>query len=132
MGAHRGPGSDEVWERARTVRDEGTPTHTLTSYYRPEHVDGTPLVDDTPGTANPGGGFAVLTAQGLEPHHMTETIRSRMPTPDERTKLELPAGEPVMVLHRTTYTESGTPVEFARGIHAASRFSWTYSFELPE
>lgn len=29
-----------------------------------------------------------------------------------------------MVLHRTTYTAQDVAVEFARGIHRASRFSW--------
>lgn len=121
-----------VYERARLVKDAGTPTHTLTSYYRPEHVEGTPIVDPKPGTATPGGGFAVLTLQGLEPDHMTETFHARMPTPQELADLELPAGEPVMVLHRTTFTADDVPVEFARGIHAASRFSWSYSFQLPD
>lgn len=122
-----------VYERARLVRDEEqVPTHTLTSYYRPEHIEGTPLVDPKPGPATPGGGFAVLTLQGYEPHYMTETFLARMPTPDELGKLEMPAGEPVMVLHRTTFTEAGVPVEFARGIHRSSRFSWTYTFPLPE
>ena len=121
-----------VYERARLIKDADIPTHTLTSYYRPEHVEGTPIVDPKPGTATPGGGFAVLTMQGLEPDHMTETFHARMPTPEELAELELPAGEPVVELHRTTYTASDVPVEFARGIHAASRFSWTYSFKLPD
>lgn len=121
-----------VFERARLVKQEGTPTHTLTSYYRPEHVDGTPIVDPTPGTATPGGGFAVLTLQGLEPDHMTETFFARMPTPTEADQLEIPPGEPVMILHRTTYTADDVAVEFARGVHRASRFSWTYSFKLPD
>lgn len=121
-----------VYERARLVKDADVPTHTLTSYYRPEHVEGTPIVDPKPGTATPGGGFAVLTMQGLEPDHMTETFHARMPTPDEIAELELPAGEPVVVLYRTTFTAHDVPVEFARGIHAASRFSWSYSFQLPD
>ncbi|TMK46778.1 MAG: UTRA domain-containing protein, partial [Actinobacteria bacterium] len=121
-----------VYERARLVKEGPTPTHTLTSYYLPEHVEGTPLVDPTPGPAGPGGGFAVLTIQGLEPHRMTETFFARMPTPDEMVLLELPAGQPVMVLERRTYTSDGRIVEYARGIHSASRFSWTYSFEIPE
>ncbi|MEU0794816.1 GntR family transcriptional regulator [Amycolatopsis sp. NPDC005961] len=125
------PGSP-VYERARLVKQDGHPTHTLTSYYRPEHVENTPIVDPKPGTATPGGGFAVLTLQGLEPDSMTETFHSRMPTPEEIDELELPAGEPVMILERTTRTADGTPVEFARGVHAASRFAWSYTFEIPE
>lgn len=125
------PGS-EVYARARLVRHEGHPTHTLTSYYRTEDVEGTPLVDPTPGPAGRGGGFAVLTLQGLEPDQITETLTARMPTPDESAMLALPAGEPVMVLQRTTRTRDGRVVEYAEGVHAASRFAWTYTFTMPD
>ncbi|MPZ01001.1 MAG: UTRA domain-containing protein [Actinophytocola sp.] len=121
-----------VYERARLVKQDGRPTHTLTSYYRPEHVKNTPIADPKPGTATPGGGFAVLTLQGLEPDHITESFYARMPTPEEIDQLELPAGEPVMILNRTTFTSENVPVEFAYGVHAASRFAWTYTFQIPD
>ncbi len=121
-----------VYERARLIREGRTPTHTLTSYYLPEHVAGTPLVDPRPDPAGPGGGFAVLALQGLEPHHVTETIFARMPTPEEVSQLHLPAGEPVMVLKRRTYTADNQLVEFARGVHVARRFEWSYTFTLPD
>jgi GntR family transcriptional regulator len=70
--------------------------------------------------------------QGLEPDTMTETFHSRMPTPDEMELLELTAGEPVMILHRRTMTNEGRVVEFARGVHAATRFAWSYTFTIPE
>ncbi len=123
---------DPVIERARLVKEDGTPTHTLTSYYRAADVEGTPLADPTPGPAGPGGGFQVLTLAGLEPHRMSETFHARMPTPTELLSLPLPAGEPVVILRRTTYTSDGRPVEFARGTHAGSRFTWTYEFDLPD
>ncbi|MCT9933182.1 GntR family transcriptional regulator [Planotetraspora sp. A-T 1434] len=126
------PEGSPVYERARLVKEGDAPTHTLTSYYRPEDVEGTPLVDPTPGPAGHGGGFAVLTLQGLEPDSITETIYARMPTPDEVAVLRLPAGEPVMVLHRRTVTRDGRLVEFARGIHAAARFAWSYTFKIPD
>lgn len=126
------PEGAPVYERARLVKDGATPTHTLTSYYRPEDVEGTPIVDPTPGPAGRGGGFAVLTLQGLEPDAMTETLYARMPSPDEAEQLQLPAGEPVMVLTRTTSTREGRVVEFARGVHAASHFKWSYSFKIPD
>ncbi|UUV28008.1 UTRA domain-containing protein [Amycolatopsis roodepoortensis] len=96
-----------------TTKDAGKPTHVLTSYYRPADVEGTPIVDPTPGPAGRGGGFLVLTLQGLEPDTMTETFYAQTPTPAEAEQLELPAGEPVMVLQRRTYTEDGRVVEFA-------------------
>ncbi|MFI9641094.1 UTRA domain-containing protein [Micromonospora sp. NPDC051925] len=114
------------------VKEADLPTHTLTSYYRPEDVEGTSLVDPTPGPAGRGGGFAILTGRGLEPDTITESARARMPTPEETQLLQLPAGEPVMVLHRTTFTHDGRPVEFARGVHAASRFTWSYTFKIPD
>lgn len=123
---------DPVIERARLVRDAGAPTHSLTSYYRAADVEGTPLADPTPGPAGQGGGFRVLTDAGLEPHHMREALQARMPTPDELDHLALPAGEPVVLLRRITYTQEGRPVEFARGVHASSRFTWTYDFDLPD
>lgn len=126
------PNGAQVYERARLVKEGDSPTHTLTSYYRPEDVQGTPLVDPTPGPAGRGGGFAVLTLQGLEPDSMTETIHSRMPTPDESEMLALPAGEPVMILQRRTFTREGRLIEFARGVHAASRFAWSYTFKIPD
>ncbi len=43
-----------------------------------------------------------------------------------------PPGEPVVELHRTTSTASGTVVEFAIGVHAASRFAWEYDFKVPD
>ena len=74
----------------------------------------------------------MLPLQGLEPDHISETVQARMPTPQELAELELSAGEPVVELRRTTYTVDGLAVEFARGIHVASRFSWSYSFKLPD
>lgn len=35
-------------------------------------------------------------------------------------------------LHRTTYMADGTVVEFAVGVHAASRFAWLYDFKVPD
>ncbi|AXX29415.1 regulator [Actinosynnema pretiosum subsp. pretiosum] len=121
-----------VYERARLISDEETPTHTLTSYYNPLHVEGTPLIDPKSGPATPGGGFAVLMLQGYEPDRITESVRSRMPLPEEVEKLKLPPGEPVMILTRRTFTKDGTPIEFAYGVHAASRFEWSYSFQIPD
>ncbi|MGW1589273.1 GntR family transcriptional regulator [Streptomyces sp. NPDC002386] len=130
--AHGLPEGADVYARARLVKEGDQPTHTLTSYYRPEHVEGTRLVDPTPGPAGRGGGFRVLYDAGYEIDHMKEELFARAPTPDEAKLLQLPPGEPVVELHRTTYTASGTVVEFAIGVHAASRFAWEYDFKVPD
>ncbi|WP_084464357.1 UTRA domain-containing protein [Microtetraspora fusca] len=68
----------------------------------------------------------------MEPDVITETLCARMPKPEEVEQLQLPSGEPVMVLTRTTSTREGRVVEFARGVHAASRFAWSYTFKIPD
>ncbi|MFJ9550750.1 GntR family transcriptional regulator [Streptomyces erythrochromogenes] len=130
--AHGLPVGARLYARARLVKEGEQPTHTLTSYYRPEHVEGTRIVDPTPGPAGRGGGFRVLYDAGYEIDHMKERIFARVPTADEVKLLKLPTGEPVVELHRTTYTADGTVVEFAIGIHAASRFAWEYEFKVPD
>jgi DNA-binding GntR family transcriptional regulator len=130
--AHGLPEGAEVYARARLVKEGNQPTHTLTSYYRPEHVEGTRIVDPTPGPAGRGGGFRVLYDAGYEIDHMKEELFARAPTSDEVKVLQLPPGEPVVELHRTTYTASDTVVEFAIGVHAASRFAWEYEFKVPD
>jgi len=122
----------DVYARARLVKEGGRPTHTLTSYYRPEHVEGTQLVDPAPGPAGRGGGFRVLYDAGYEIDHMREELRARAATPEEVAQLRLAPGEWVVELHRTAYTEDGTAVEFAVGVHAATRFAWTYDFKVPD
>ncbi|MEU9745255.1 GntR family transcriptional regulator [Streptomyces niveus] len=130
--AHGLPEGAEVYARARLVKEGDQPTHSLTSYYRPEHVEGTRLVDPTPGPAGRGGGYRVLLDAGYEIDHMKEVLFARAPTADEVKLLQLPTGEPVVELHRTTCTASGTVVEFAIGVHAASRFAWEYDFKVPD
>ncbi|MEV3954798.1 UTRA domain-containing protein [Streptomyces albogriseolus] len=130
--AHGLPEGTEVYARARVVKEGSQPTHTLTSYYRPEHVEGTRIVDPTPGPAGRGGGFRVLYDAGYEIDHMQETLFARVPTADEVQLLQLAPGEWVVELHRTTYTADGTVVEFAIGVHAATRFAWTYDFKVPD
>ncbi|MGW8744594.1 GntR family transcriptional regulator [Streptomyces sp. NPDC055794] len=130
--AHGLPEGAEVYARARVVKEGSQPTHTLTSFYRPEHVEGTRIVDPSPGPAGRGGGFRVMYDAGYEIDHMQETLFARVPTADEAQLLQLAPAEWVVELHRTTYTADGTVVEFAIGVHAATRFAWTYDFQVPD
>lgn len=74
----------------------------------------------------------MLYDAGYEIDHMKERIFARAATVEDVQLLQLPPGEPVVELHRTTWTADGTVVEFAIGIHAASRFAWEYDFEVPD
>ncbi|CAM5284826.1 hypothetical protein SVIOM342S_02649 [Streptomyces violaceorubidus] len=70
--------------------------------------------------------------RGLRDRSHAGGIFARAPKADEVSLLQLPPGEPVVELHRTTYTADGTVVEFAIGVHAASRFAWEYDFKVPD
>ncbi|MDP9870482.1 MULTISPECIES: GntR family transcriptional regulator [Streptosporangium] len=122
----------QVYERARVMTRGGVPTHTMASYYRQEDVEGTSIVDSRPGIAGRGGGFAVLAERGFDPNEITEDLSARMPTTEEALLLELPAGEPVVEVRRTTRTVDGRVIEYARGVHAASRFTWSYTYPIPD
>jgi GntR family transcriptional regulator len=74
----------------------------------------------------------VLYDAGYEIDHMREGIFARTPSAAESKLLQLPAGEWVVELHRTTYTADDTVVEFAIGVHAATRFAWAYDFKVPD
>lgn len=73
--------------------------------------------------------LARLVKEGEQPTH---TLTGAAAVSDEAKLLQLPSGEPVVELHRTTCTASGTVVEFAIGVHAASRFAWEYDFKVPD
>jgi hypothetical protein len=113
VAAHGLPAGTPLYARARLVKEGEQPTHTLTPVGR-------------------GGGFWVLYDAGNEIDSMKEEIFARVPTADEVKLLQLPPGEPVVELYRMTYTADGTVVEFAIGVHAASRFAWEYDFKFPD
>lgn len=121
-----------IYKRDRTMTRDGQPTHTMASYYRREDVEGTAITDPRPGIAGAGGGFAILAEHGLAPDEITEEVFARMPTVDEMVNLELPPGEPVVEQHRVVRTADGRVIEYARGVHPASRFVWSYTFKIPD
>lgn len=126
------PKGTPVVERARMIYRNGRVTHTVASYYRQEHVVGTPIMDDRPGIAGNGGGFAVLAERGLEPHEITEETSARMPTSEEALILGILQSDPILEMHRVARTREGRPVEYARGVYIAHRFKLRYTFLIPD
>ncbi|MER5888372.1 GntR family transcriptional regulator [Streptomyces sp. NPDC001941] len=126
------PEGAEVYAHTRLVKEDDQPTHTLTGYYRPEHVEGTRIAAPTPGPATRDGGFRVLYDAGYEVDRMREELFARVAKAEEAELLRLLPGEWVVELHRSAFTADGTLVEFAVGVHAATRFAWAYDFEVPD
>lgn len=124
---------EDVVRRARVIRDaRGTVTHTLVSYYPHRIAKGTLLMSEEQGPAGRGGAFRVLTDLGYAPHSINERLHARLPDGDEAQALEMGIGEPIVEMRRRTYDGGGVPVEYAIGLHRASRFQWNYTFPVPD
>lgn len=124
---------EDVVRRARVIRDaRGTVTHTLVSYYPHRIAKGTLLMSEEQGPAGRGGAFRVLTDLGYEPHSINERLHARLPDGHEAQVLEMGIGEPIVEMRRRTDDGGGVPLEYAIGLHRASRFQWNYTFEIPE
>jgi len=72
--------------------------------------------------------YARLEESGHELGHFTEEVTARMPTADERRRLELAEGVPVLVVVRTAYDTGGQPVEICDTIKAAPAYVLEYDF----
>jgi GntR family transcriptional regulator len=72
------------------------------------------------------GLYQLMRAAGVGLHLASQTIGARGATGAEARLLQGHEGEPLLTMERTTYNESGQPVELADHIYRAS----LYSFEI--
>jgi GntR family transcriptional regulator len=102
------------------------------SYYPFDLVRDTPVADP----ANepwPGGNLAQLATLGIFVTSVEETVRSRMPTPDERRVLNIADGVPVLTVARRMLTGpegERQPVEAANIIIPAHNTALDYTINL--
>lgn len=118
------PGSDVV-VRSRRYLANGRPIEVATSYVPVEFAAGTAIEQEDTG---PGGLYARLEDAGHTLDRFTEQVGARMPTPDERRRLDLGAGIPVLLVLRTAYDVSATAVEVCDTIKAAPAYQLEYDF----
>ncbi|MFC9636157.1 GntR family transcriptional regulator [Streptomyces mirabilis] len=92
----------------RLLTDPATGTRAMHRRLIPfEVAEGTPLVEAP--DARPAAAYEVLTQAG---HKLwwSETVRARMPLPDERTALQLPDATPILHLARVTHGTDDRPL----------------------
>lgn len=116
---------DEVVIRSRRYLADGRPIETAISYLPVSIAQGTPIVNANPG---PGGIYARLEETGHVLDRFVEEVTARMPTADERRRLELPDGVPVLVVLRTAFDTAGVPVEVCDTTKAAPAYVLEYDF----
>lgn len=97
--------------RRRLMRADGVAVELTDSYYPPTIARGTQLAEHR---KIRGGAPTLLASLGHPPGRVEEDVEVRLATAAECAALEAPAGEPVMVLSRTTVSQDDQPIEVSR------------------
>lgn len=109
------PASEPVLERRLVFHVDDRPEQVITSYLPADLVRGTPVADPDR-EPWPGGTIAQLASLGVTVAAIEESVRSRMPTPEEASTLRLAPGVPLLVVTRRTIADDGRAVEVAADI----------------
>ncbi|MEU3665776.1 GntR family transcriptional regulator [Streptomyces virginiae] len=104
-------GGEPAVVRRRLMRANGMVVELADSYYPPCIARGTHLAERR---KIRGGAPTLLANLGHRPGRVEEDVEVRLATPGECAALEAPAGEPVMVLSRTTVSQDDQPIEVSR------------------
>lgn len=115
----------DVVVRSRRYLADGAPIETAVSYVPADLAAGTRIADQDTG---PGGIYARLEDAGHELARFTEEVSARMPTTEERRRLRLTPGIPVLRVLRTAYDVDGRPVEVCDTVKAAPAYVLEYEF----
>ncbi|HVM13928.1 MAG TPA: GntR family transcriptional regulator [Egibacteraceae bacterium] len=116
---------DDVVIRSRRYLADGAPIETAVSYIPATLATGTRIIEHDTG---PGGIYARLEEAGHELGRFVEEVSARMPTADERRRLRLAPGTPVLTVLRTAYDADGRPVEVCDTVKAAPAYVLEYDF----
>jgi GntR family transcriptional regulator len=125
---------DTVLERRFVFYIDDRPEQISTSYLPLDLVRGTPVADPDNEPWS-GGTIAQLASLGQTVTRVEESVRSRMPTPDEASTLRLGSGVPVLVITRRMLAggDRDRPVEAAVDILLpADRVILEYRMDLAE
>ncbi|BDX30300.1 GntR family transcriptional regulator [Mycobacterium antarcticum] len=116
---------DDVIVRSRRYLANDRPVETAISYIPAEFAQGTKIEQVDTG---PGGIYARLEEAGHKLARFTEEVGARMPSPEERRALQLPAGAPVLTVVRTAYDTNDVAVEVCDTVKVASAYLLEYDF----
>lgn len=119
------PARAKVLARRRRYLLDEQPVELADSYVPSALARGTAIEERHTG---PGGIYGRLEESGHELAEFTEEVGARMPTPEERRRLRLPEGTPVLTVRRVAYDTSGARVEMTDTVKAAPSYLLEYRF----
>ncbi|HEX3785762.1 MAG TPA: GntR family transcriptional regulator [Pseudonocardiaceae bacterium] len=114
----------ELTIRDRVMKADGMVVQLAVSSFPRSVTRGTAVEQMDTG---PGGAYARLEEAGHTLTRFEETVGTRMPTPEERTKLGLSDGVPVFTLTRIAFEVSG-PVEVNDMVMSGSAYQLVYDW----
>jgi len=112
--------------RRRHMLADHTPVQLATSWLPMDLAAGTPIAEVDTG---PGGIYSRLADLGHGPAEFTETIRLRLPDPDERTVLRMDVEQRVYAIRRTAADADGRIVEVNDMVLPAHQWELVYTWE---
>ena len=116
----------DVVIRHRRYLASGEPLELATSYIPWVLAKGTAIAKRDTG---PGGIYARLEERGHVIADFEEQITARMPTPEERSQLQIPEGVPVFRIIRRAFDADRKVLELCDTIMPADRYVLTYPFQ---
>jgi DNA-binding GntR family transcriptional regulator len=72
------------------------------------------------------GLYRLMRAAGITLHSARQSVGARAATAEEGERLAEPAGAPLLTMQRTTFDDTGRPVEFGSHTYRASRYSFEF------
>lgn len=119
------PARGRVIARRRRYLMDGQPVELAASYVPLSIAKGTAIEEADTG---PGGIYARIEEAGHALAEFSEEVAARMPSPEERRRLRLPAGTPVLTVRRIAFDSNGSPVELTDTVKAAPSYVLEYRF----
>ncbi|WP_405792650.1 UTRA domain-containing protein [Streptomyces sp. NBC_00029] len=116
-----------VVTRRRLIELDAEPTELTDTYYPRDIAVGTAL---TGAAKIRGGAVTLLAALGHVGARVVEDVTAQIPREEERERLRLGAGEPVLRLTRTTYDATDRPIQADVMLMPAGRQQLRYEIRL--
>ncbi|MGI9002630.1 MAG: GntR family transcriptional regulator [Pseudonocardia sp.] len=120
--------AESVLCRENVFWADSDPMQRVTTWIPWTIAEGTGLLDDEVG--HPYGIHGIFDDSGHTMVRMLDDISARMPTPDERARLQLPPGVPVIEVLHTSIDQDGRPYELTRFVLRSDRSERRYDIPV--
>jgi DNA-binding GntR family transcriptional regulator len=101
-------------------------THGEPMAYLRNHLPSDLLPGDTRAELESTGLYRLMRGAGITLHSARQSVGARVATAEEAKLLGEEAGAPLLTMERTTFDDTGRPVEYAAHLYRASRYAFEF------